>query len=223
MNDEELLIIKPNEDVVLELSELYQNHFINIMSDETDQPEVLCRVLIQDQSDYGIILPANLVDNKEITFNLPEQLCIFNPNKNYILKVEVVLETELITPIFKSCKIDLNDLLAAEKETNEEEDEKPFEASVDSLNEPEEQDLELDTVLDAIAPVPKVVVKKTKIEDLVTQLDEEFVKNALWRKQEEQKKETAPVLFTEPEPSTLKPETLAVKQKMKNLLRNMLA
>ena len=87
MNDEEFLLIKPNQDMVLELSEPYQNHFINLMSDEDDQPEILCRLVIQDQSDYGVVIPAKLIDNKQITFNLPEQLCIFNPNKDYILKI----------------------------------------------------------------------------------------------------------------------------------------
>ena len=126
MNDEEFLLIKPNQDMVLELSEPYQNHFINLMSDEDDQPEILCRLVIQDQSDYGVVIPAKLIDNKQITFNLPEQLCIFNPNKDYILKVEIVLETELITPIFQSCKIDLNDLIEPEEETDEQEGEKIY-------------------------------------------------------------------------------------------------
>lgn len=216
MNDEELLVIKPNEDITLELPELYQNHFINLMSDENNQPEILCRVVIQDNSEYGIILPAKLVNNKEVTFNIPEQLCIFNPNKDYILKVEVVLETELITPIFKSCQIYLNDLLAPEEEINEQEGEEEIEASPEPLNQPEEQDPELDTVLDAIAPLPKVEVKKTRVEDIVNQLDEEFVKSALWRKEQ-----GALVPVKEPGPP-LNLEALAVKQKMKTLLRNML-
>jgi hypothetical protein len=100
-------------------SEPYQNHFINLTSDEDDQPEILCRVIVQDQSDHGIVLPAKLVDNKQITFNLPEQLCIFNPNKTYFLKAEVVLETELITPIFQTCQIDLNDLIEPEEKEKE--------------------------------------------------------------------------------------------------------
>lgn len=221
MNDEEFLLIKPNQDMVLELSEPYQNHFINLMSDEDDQPEILCRLVIQDQSDYGVVIPAKLIDNKQITFNLPEQLCIFNPNKDYILKVEIVLETELITPIFQSCKIDLNDLIEPEEETDEQEGEKDLQASIEPLNQTEEQDLELETVLDVIAPLPKIQVKKTKVEDLVTQLDEEFVKSALWGKKEIQKMKEAPVPIKEPEPP-LNLEALSVKQKMKTLLRNML-
>ena len=225
MNDEELLIIKPNEDTVLELSEPYQNHFINLMSNEEDQPELLCRAIIQDQSDHGIILPAKLTDSKEIIFNLPEQLCIFNPNKTYFLKIEVVLETELVTPIFKSCQIDLNGLIAPEEEENEPEEEEELNAS----NEPYKQledDLTLDAVLEAVAPLPKVVVKKTKVEEIVKQLDEEFVKNALWKQQTKQPPEQmqiAPIPVKVPEPSSLTPEQLVIKQKMKNLLRGMIS
>jgi hypothetical protein len=212
---EEEITIKPNKDVVLCLSEAYQNHFIDLTNQE-EELQVLCRVVIQDQNGFGITLPAKLVDNKEVAFTLPEQLCIFNPNKSYILKVEVVLETELITPIFQSCQIDLNDLLVAEEEKDEAEDEEELTSPNEPYSEPEE-DSDLDTVLDAIAPLPRVEVKKTKVEDLVNQLDEEFVKNALWRKEQ-----MAPVPVNEPEPSTLNLESLAVKQKMKALLRNML-
>jgi len=224
MSDEEeqqdILLLKPNENVVLTLREAYQNHFEMI---KEEQPDFMCRVVIQDQSDYGVVLPAKIIDNKEISFSLPEQLCIFNPNKTYLLKVEVVLETELVTPIFQPCQIDLNGLLEPEEEKYEEEGEENLQDLKEANKQPEKDDDELNDVLDAIAPLPRTEIKKTKVEDIVKQLDEEFVKNALWKTQQvpHPQIQVAPIPTREPEPP-LNTEALAVKQKMKNLLRSML-
>jgi hypothetical protein len=224
MSDEEeqqdILLLKPNENVVLTLREAYQNHFEMI---KEEQPDFMCRVVIQDQSDYGVVLPAKIIDNKEISFSLPEQLCIFNPNKTYLLKVEVVLETELVTPIFQPCQIDLNGLLEPEEEKYEEEGEENLQDLKEANKQPEKDDDELNDVLDAIAPLPRTEIKKTKVEDIVKQLDEEFVKNALWKTQQvpHPQIQVAPIPTREPEPP-LNTEALVVKQKMKNLLRSML-
>lgn len=228
--EKDILILKPNEEVVIPLSEAFQNHFEML---KEDQPEFICRVFIQDQSEHGVVLPANLIDNKEISFLLPEQLCVFNPEKIYLLKAEVVLETELVTPFITHCRIDLNGLLEPVEEEEGEEGEQNLEASEEAINqsvdssfkEPEENttnDDNLDSVLDTVAPVAKTQFKKTIIEDIVKQLDQEFVKNALWGKEEKaSKSQVAPIPIKEPE-LPLSPEGLAIKQKMKNLLRNML-
>lgn len=218
---DDILIFKPNEDIILPLRESYQNHF-EMMKEE--QTEFICRAVIQDQSDYGIVLPAKLINNKEISFLLPEQLCIFNPNKKYFLKIEIVLEAELVTPIFQPCQIDLNGLLEPEEEDEEEDEEEELQALEEANNQSEKNnDEELENVLDVIAPIPKAQPKKTKVEDIIKQLDEEFVKNALWKNPEvsQPQKNVAPTPVKELEPH-FTPEVLQVKQKMKHLLRNLL-
>jgi hypothetical protein len=223
MSDEEqsLLEINPNENITLSLSEVYQKHF-ELLKSQEEEIDLICRVIIQDQSGYGVMIPAILVEDKDISFCLPEQLCIFNPNNSYMLKVEIVLESELITPIFQPCSISLNALLEPAEEECEYDDKENLQASEEAIKELSRQDSELDVVLNAIAPLPVVEIKKTKVEDIVAQLDEEFVKNALWRKEPTRvKTQVAPVLMQEPEPP-FNIENLAVKQKMKDLLRRML-
>jgi hypothetical protein len=56
-----VLTIKPNESTLLPLSEAYQNSLANLMDvEDKDSLVFLCRVLIQDENDFGIVLPAEL-------------------------------------------------------------------------------------------------------------------------------------------------------------------
>lgn len=228
MSEEEELVvleIKPDEIILVQTNESYYAILGELAKNE-EESMATCRVVIQDNTEHGVILPARIAsdDGKFISFILPEQLCIFNPNKTYLLKAEVVLETELITPAFQPCQINLNGLLEPAKEEEEQEGEDNSEVLEEAVKESQsEEDPELDDVLNAIAPLPKVEVKKTKVEDIVKQLDEEFVKNALWKTQQipQPKIQAAPIPIKEPEPP-LNTETLVVKQKMKNLLRSML-
>jgi len=92
---------------------------------------------------------------------------------------------------------------------------------------PSESDEELDALLDVIAPLPKRA-PKTKVEDIVKQLDEEFVRAALWNQPESAREqqteiEMAPALVRVPEPSIISPDSESIKQKMKSLLRGMLS
>ena len=208
-----ILEINPNEEIFLPLEEQYQS----VLAGE-DSDLLLCRVLIQDESEYGLVIPAKVVEGKEICFVLPVQLCIFNPNKTYTFKVEIILDTQLLMPVFGPCRVNLDGLTEEEEEGNESEGQETSSGSTEALN---EEDPSIVAALELIAPLPKeqAQIKKSRIEDIAQQLDEEFVKNALWSKPEPPK-QTAPIPREVSEP--LSPETLAVKQKMKTLLRNML-
>ena len=134
MEELAVLSIKPNSLMSLPLEEAYHES-LSSLSDDTVYS---CRVIIQDEHDFGIVLPAELKQNKEVSFNLPEQLCIFNPSKTYILKVEVVLEDQLVTPFISQCTIDLEGLTEPEDVEDEEEDVNNEQALEQSLNDDSE-------------------------------------------------------------------------------------
>jgi hypothetical protein len=219
MNEElPIISIKPNQVINLPILE---EGYVTLLK-ETDAEDLVCRAAIQDETYHGIILPAKLVnDCTEISFILPEQLCIFNPNITYTLKLEVILETQLLTPVFGPCRIDLEDLEGTEEVQDDEEGAEELQASEKAYNAFEDNQDDIDAALDLIAPVPVMEQKKTKLEDLAKGLDEEFVKHALFQRPEKQQAPT-PVRISEPAVSSLTPEQLAVKQRMKALLRNML-
>lgn len=219
--EQEVLTIKPNEITTLSLSEPYQNSLTSLMDVEDKESLVyLCRVLIQDENDFGIALPASLTETKDIEFSLPEQLCIFNPNKTYIVKAEIVFEDQLITPFLNQCTIELEGLTEPEDDLDEEEDEENLQASEKPFNEPED---DIEDVLAVIAPVPITEQKKTKLEEIAKALDNEFVKQALFKQTQPQKQEApAPVKVPEPPKVELSPEKLALKQRVKSMLKGML-
>lgn len=217
--EQEVLTIKPNEVTTLSLSEAYQTSLTNLMDVEDKESLVyLCRVLIQDENEFGIILPASLTETKTIEFSLPEQLCIFNPNKTYIIKAEMVFEDQLLMPFLSQCTIDLEGLIAPEEDSDEQEDEEVLQASEKALNEPED---DIENVLAVIAPVPITEQKKTKLEEIAKALDGEFVKQALF-KQPQKQEAPAPVKVPELPTVEYSPEKLALKQRVKSLLKGML-
>lgn len=216
-----VLTIKPNEITTLSLSEAYQNSLTNLMDVEDKESLVyLCRVLIQDENEFGIILPASLTETKDIEFSLPEQLCIFNPNKTYIIKAEMVFEDQLLTPFLNQCTIDLEGLTEPEDDLDEEEDAEDLQASEKAYSEPED---DIDDVLAVIAPITITAQKKTKLEEIAKALDGEFVKQALF-KQPQKQEAPAPVKVPEPPKVELElsPEKLALKQRVKSMLKGML-
>lgn len=211
-----VLTIKPNESTLLPLSEAYQNSLANLMDvEDKDSLVFLCRVLIQDENDFGIVLPAELKETKAINFILPEQLCIFNPNKSYIVKAEIVFEDQLLTPFLGEARIDLEGLTEPEEDLDEDLDEEETQAS----EEPLEDDLE--DVLNMIAPLPVTEQKKLKLEEIAKTLDGEFVKQVLFKSPQKQE---APVPVKAPELPIveLTPEKLALKQRVKSMLKGML-
>lgn len=217
--EQEVLTIKPNEITTLSLSEAYQNSLTNLMDVEDKESLVyLCRVLIQDENEFGIVLPAGLTETKEIEFSLPEQLCIFNPNKTYIIKAEMVFEDQLLTPFLNQCTIELQGLTEPEDDLDEEEDAEDLQASEKAFNEPED---DIDDLLAVIAPIPITEHKKTKLEEIAKALDGEFVKQALF-KQPQKQEAPAPVKAPELPKIELSPEKLALKQRVKSMLKGML-
>lgn len=216
MENEEssILIIKPSHLTLLPLAEVYQTSLTTTLEADNDIV-FLCRVLIQDENDFGIILPASVKENKNIEFILPEQLCIFNPNKTYIIKAEIVLEDQLLTPFLNQCRIDLEGLLEPENDSGDDRDEEKSEAP----NEPLKDDL--GDVLDIIAPMPITEQKRTKLEEIASVLDQEVAKQILFKVPQKQEALT-PRKVLEPPTLELTPEKLALKQKMKSMLKGMI-
>ena len=218
-----VLLIEPNTDVSLPLDSSFQEAIKLI--EEEQQETYSCRIIIQDENDFGITIPAQVEEQNKITFVLPEQLCIFNPEKNYLLKAEIVFDTQLLTPIITPCKIDLKDLLEAQEGQEEQEDEEENEPSIEPLFETKDHiindllDENIEAALDIIAPKPIMEQKKTKVDDLVKTLDQEFVKGVLFAQKQ---KEQTPVPVKIPESVKLSPEQMELKTKMKSLLKGML-
>lgn len=218
-----VLLIEPNTDVSLPLESSFQEAIKLI--EEEQQETYSCRIVIQDENDFGITIPAQVEEQNKITFVLPEQLCIFNPEKNYLLKAEIVFDTQLLTPIITPCKIDLKDLLEAQEGQEEQEDEEENEPSIEPLFETKDHiindllDDNIEAALDIIAPKPIMEQKKTKVDDLVKTLDQEFVKGVLFAQKQ---KEQTPVPVKIPESVKLSPEQMELKTKMKSLLKGML-
>lgn len=238
--DSKILTIKPNESFIIPTKEEH----LEIIKELLDDPESIydCRTVIHDDNGYGIVLPSKIT-KEGYSVLLPEQLCIFNPEDTYFLKIELLLETQIVTVCFNPCQIDLNGLLEPEDEQDEQNDEEDDEeeSSEDKTvfvksnqNRKEEEDLkeedpQLDRILDVVAPIKKVEIKKTKVEDIVKQLDEEFVRNAIWQNKsnnnaqyQQPKIIMAPVAVPAPEP-LLNDKQLEVKDKIKNLMKKMLS
>lgn len=215
------LQIIPNQLISLDISE----DICQLIGNAEDG--YIARIALEDFRGFGVILPAKFLrETSCCTFTLPEQLCIFSPDETYLCKLEILIDTALIVPVIKEAQITLGD--SAEPEDNEPD---AVEAEVIQtparplVGSPIESDEELDALLDVIAPLPKRA-PKAKVEDIVRQLDEEFVRAALWNQPEsgrEQQTEMAPVPVRVPEPSIISPESESIKQKMKSLLRGMLS
>lgn len=111
-----------------------------------------------------------------------------------------------------------------ENDSDDQSDSPEDEATGEALNGPAGDDdmEELDQVLAAVAPTPINEQKRTKLEDLVKGLDGEFVKQALWQRQEASLPPVVNPRVTKPVGLELSSEQLVFKQKMKTLLRGML-
>ena len=215
--NENIVVIKPNQEITLALEDEYQLILTSLMEDE--ESEYICRAFIQDETEHGIVLPVEIKDNN-LCFVLPEQLCIFNPSKNYILKIELVLETQLLTPVLVTCTIDLNDLLEAEEEQSESEDNAEAEQPIKAFK--SEDDADIEAAIAAIAPMPIFEHKRVKVDEIVKNLDNEFVKQVLFTPPVITQKQNAQVPVKAPEHLKLSEDQLALKAKMKSLLKTML-
>lgn len=171
----------------------------------------ISRIIIQDTDGYGVCLPTNI--NKEentVEFILPEQLCVFVKSETYLCKFECILEDQIIIPFIIEVKIDLKDDGADENAVEEN-----IKDTKDLMSSAEE---DMDSILDAIAPRVADKPKKALVEDIIKNLDEEFVKHALWVK-EQATQEPQNVFSIPPQVSS---ERILLKSKMKNILLNML-
>lgn len=219
IDQEQIIVIKPNLPTTIPLEESYR---ALLNSSEEENPEYICRAFIQDETEHGIVLPVSIEDNN-LCFALPEQLCIFNPNKNYILKIELVLETQLLIPVITTCSIDLNDLTEAEEEQDEQEDdlksEEPIKADKEEIIEDD-----IEAAIAAVAPMPIVEQKRIKVDEIAKNFDSEFVKQVLFTPPSPPVVQTqkAHELLRVHEPVRLNSEQLALKAKMKSLLKTML-
>lgn len=219
IDQEQIVVIKPNSPTILPLEESYRSLLQS--SSEDEELEYICRVFIQDETEHGIVLPVIIEDNN-LCFVLPEQLCIFNPSKNYILKIELVLETQLLTLVLTTCSIDLNDLTEAEQEQDEQEDNSETEEPI-KANKEEIIDNDIEAAIAAVAPMPIVEQKRVKVDEIVKSLDNEFVKQVLFTPPMplvQKLKAQEPIRA--PEPVKLSDEQLALKVRMKSLLKTML-
>jgi hypothetical protein len=210
-----VLIIQPNTPTLLVPTEAFAANLAELLGVSAVSHS---RVIVQDENDFGIILPATLLENKSMEFVLPEQLCIFNPNKTYIVKAEVVFEDQLVTPFLGQCRIDLGGLTEPDEQPDEQTPVQDLESTPEPLNESKD-DFELDGILDLIAPVPvHVEQKKTKLEEIAKVLDQEFVKQVLFTSpQQKQTKALKPETVSE-----LSAEKLALKHRMKSVLKGMI-
>jgi hypothetical protein len=220
IDQEQMIVIKPNSPTIIPLEESY--HSLLKSSEEDEESEYICRAFIQDETEHGIVLPVIIEDNN-LCFVLPEQLCIFNPNKNYILKIELVLETQLLIPVITTCSIDLNDLIEAEEEQDEQEDKselnEPIKADKDEII-----DDDIEAAIAAVAPLPIVEQKRIKVDEIAKNFDSEFVKQVLFTPPSPPvvQMQKAQELLRAHEPVKLNDEQLALKVRMKSLLKTML-
>lgn len=195
---------------------------INLIS---SAEENISRIVIQDNNGYGVCLPATI--NKKdsvVEFILPEQLCIFLDSETYICKFECILENQIIVPFIMDARIDLKDDYVNETDPTEEDTEGTLESNTKASGHPATHDVEedMDAILDAIAPKSDKQPKKALVEDIIKNLDEEFVKQALWIK--EQNQQSPKIDFVQPIPDAVpvSKERVILKSKMKNILLNML-
>ena len=216
----DILTVLPNDMLSIDIAK-----FIPLLNEVGD--DFVCRAILSDQAGFGVVLPASInQQDKAATFVLPEQLCIFSPETTYLLKIEAILEDQLLLLHVGEARIALLDDSSHENESDERTDAPKEEATEEPLNDlADDAGIEdLDQVLAAVAPSPINEQKRTRIEDLVKGLDGEFVKQALWQKQQAP---IPPVVNTRISEQSvgleLNPEKLVFKQRMKTLLKGMLA
>ena len=215
----EFISIVPNIKNSIALDE----EIINLISSVEDN---ISRIVIQDNNGYGVCLPALI--NKEdgvVEFILPEQLCIFLESETYLCKFECILENQIVVPFIMDAKIDLKDDYGNEDDSAEEDSEDALESIAKASGLPTEGEEDMDSILDAIAPKSEEQPKKAFVEDIIKNLDEEFVKQALWiKEQNQQNQQNSKISFIQniPEPAPVSKERVVLKNKMKNILLNML-
>lgn len=210
-NQEELdlVFIEPDKEYHFPIPENISSLLQSLPEEEKEL--VVCRVSISDQAGFGVLIPAllNPENLSEFFFTLPDQLCIFSPNLPYLLKMELILPSQLITPFIKTTKIAPGASIEPEKNLDGSEDvqkvEDPNEAYIDS---------DLEMALEVIAPLP-IPQMPTKPKITLEELDEDFVKHALWSVPTKQQPEMKVVTGEKKEI----PSSSALKQKMKELFR----
>lgn len=214
------LNIIPDEEIVININESY----ISILEEAGE--DCVARVLLQEDGGYGVMLPTKInLENKTATFILPEQLCIFLPGETYICKLECILESQLIMPFLSEAMIFPRNLSAAiDSESNDVETEEDNSDIITKEKDIEYSDIE--SLLNIIAPKQEEKIKKTNIEDIIKNLDVDFVKQAIWAKENAQQKQQSmvsmPVSVPVPVPVPYSKERVLLKNKMKNILLNMI-
>lgn len=204
--------IVPDEEIVIDINDNY----IGVLEEAGE--DCIARILLQEDGGYGVILPTKInLETKTATFILPEQLCIFLPGETYICKLECILESQLIMPFFSEAII-LTRLpsVIADDESNAEET-KDNNSAIPS----KEKDIEyseIESLLDIIAPKQEEKIKKTNLEDIIKNLDVDFIKQALWAKEQAQQNQNS---MPSP-PAPYSKERVLLKSKMKNILLNMI-
>ena len=213
----EFISIVPNIKTSLELDP----EIIKIISSTDDH---ISRIIIQDNNGYGVCLPAVINQEENVVeFILPEQLCVFIASETYLCKFECILENQILVPFILEANIDLKD--DCDDETRGVDQVQG--SDIGSTPEPirpvagDEAGDDMDSILDAIAPRSEEKHKKTPVEDIIKNLDEEFVKQALWAKQQTQQvQQNTQSGFVPPEPVSSK--RVLLKNQMKNILLDML-
>ena len=217
----DILTIIPSDTVSIDIED--QESFLSLLAEAGE--DIICRAVISDQVGYGVVLPATInQQDKTITFVLPEQLCIFSPKTTYLIKIETILETQLLMPYIGEARIALLDDSSPENDSDELSDVPEDEATEEALNGPADDDDmdDLDQVLAVIAPIAINEQKRTKLEDLLKGLDGDFVKQALWQRQQASIPPVVNTRLLKPVGLELNPDQLVFKQKMKTLLKGML-
>lgn len=219
-NQEELdlVFIEPDKEYHFPIPENISSLLQSLPEEEKEL--VVCRVSISDQAGFGVLIPAllNPENLSEFFFTLPDQLCIFSPNLSYLLKMELILPSQLITPFIKTTKIAPGASIEPGKNLDESEGVEIKEGSNEAYKATENViiDPELEMALEAIAPLP-LPPASTKPKITLEELDEEFVKHALWNVPT--KVAGSGIFGIVPEQAKENPSSVALKRKMKDLFR----
>lgn len=174
--DKEPLVVQPDTTTTIPLD---SPEFRDLLRDIGPE-DYECRAIITDNSGHGVVLPAvpsSTEGGSSFRFFLPEPLCIFIPGETYYLRIEVVLPTQLLTPVLTHIRIDGEAPSVAD---NDPVDTQPS-SELDSLDNASEEIS--DDVLDRIAPTATLGPldsPKVRLDEIVKQLDEEFLKSAIW-------------------------------------------
>lgn len=216
--DPDLVLIEPDKEYQFPIPNTISSLLLSLPEEEKEL--IVCRVSISDQAGFGVLIPAflNPENFSEFFFTLPDQLCIFSPNLSYLIKMELIPPSQLITPFIKTTKIAPGASLEPEKSLDGSEDVEKKEGANEAYNasESNQQDLaaadpELEMALDVIAPLP-IQPASTKPKITLEELDADFVRHALWN---------VPAVVEKEEKVGQKenPSSSALKQKMKDLFR----